>query len=88
MSTPISPPSLMGTSRLYKSTWIEFDADECAQPYSKPAPRKEPRKEFLPAKKNSTSMHNRFMLLNMDGEEEEEEVSTTIQAKTPIKVTA
>lgn len=34
-------------------------------------------------------MHNRFMLLNVDGEEEEEEeVSTTFHSKTPIKVTA
>lgn len=74
------------TLRTFKSTKIEWDVDECAQPYVKVPPAK-PRREALPAKKNSNSMPNRFHLLNLDGEDEDD-ISTAFQSKTSVGITA
>lgn len=90
MTLPISPPPLTGACRRYKSTKIDFDVDECAQPYPDRTQARLPKedgKESLLTKKNSNFMPNRFLLLNLDGEDEEE-VSSTFQAKTRIGATA
>lgn len=60
--------------------------DECAQPYEK-VPQSKPRKEAPPPKKNSTSMANRFHLLDL-GDEEEDEISTTFQSKKSVGIAA
>ena len=58
----------------YKGTKIEWDVDECAQPFVVPAPKA--RREAPPPKK--ASIANRFQLLNMDDEEDEDEVVTPV----------
>ncbi|KAK0748865.1 hypothetical protein B0T21DRAFT_380601 [Apiosordaria backusii] len=56
-------------NRKYKGRRIEFDVDECAQPYPAPAVLK--AKE-APQPKRQTSVTNRFQLLNVDDSEDEE----------------
>ncbi|KAK0637282.1 hypothetical protein B0T17DRAFT_485012, partial [Bombardia bombarda] len=71
-------------SRLkYKGTKIEWGVDECAQPYVLPPPRKE-----VPLPKKTTSAPaNRFHLLNID-DEEEDEIATTFQSKKSVGIAA
>ncbi|KAK4193589.1 hypothetical protein QBC35DRAFT_445930 [Podospora australis] len=72
-------------SRLrYKGRTIQFDADECAQPYPIPAATK--KKETFQPRKASNAGANRYQLLHDCGdeeaeEEEEDDVKTVFQSK-------
>jgi hypothetical protein len=73
-------------SRLrYKGKKINYDVDECAQPYPQPAPKV--RKEMAPPKKGVSAVHNRFQLLNLD-DGDEDEIVATFQAKNSVGITA
>lgn len=69
-------------SRLkYKGSKIDWDVDECAQPLAMVAPARtlldtQPVKKPTKATNN---MVNRFHLLNMDDEDEDEDISPTFQ---------
>ncbi|KAK1750670.1 hypothetical protein QBC47DRAFT_393206 [Echria macrotheca] len=54
----------------YKGTKIDWDVDECAQPYAMPSPRA--RKVAIPNRKAATAISNRFQLLNLEDDEEDE----------------
>ncbi|KAK3333803.1 hypothetical protein B0T19DRAFT_440531 [Cercophora scortea] len=69
----------------YKGTKIEWDVDECAQPYVLPQPRA--RREFAQQPKGPSVIRNRFDLLNIDGDEEDE-IAATFQSKKSIGVAA
>ena len=59
----------------YKGLRIDFCADECAQ--SLPVTQRSPlRTDLKPVQKKTSSMVNRFQMLNMDGTEEESDSST------------
>jgi hypothetical protein len=59
-------------SRLkYKGSKIEWAADECAQPLDRPQTRYVP-KENVPPKRGLNPMANRFQLLDLDEDEEED----------------
>ncbi|KAH6627630.1 hypothetical protein F5144DRAFT_279734 [Chaetomium tenue] len=74
-------------SRLrYKGKKINYDVDECAQPYPQPAPRA--RKEMAPPKKGFAAVHNRFQLLNLDDDDDEDEIAATFQTKNSVGITA
>jgi hypothetical protein len=62
--------------RKYKGTKIEWDIDECAQPYAPVAPK--PRRE-VPQTNRAPNGANRFQLLNIDGDEDEDELSSSFQ---------
>jgi len=72
----------------YKGTKIDWDVDECAQPYPK-QPAK-PRKEAPPPKKATSGPANRFQLLNIDGGDDEEldDLSATFQSKKTVGIAA
>lgn len=72
-------------TRRYKGKKINYDVDECAQPYPQPAPRL--RKETAPPKKAFAAVHNRFQLLNLD-DGEEDEIAATFQSKKSVGITA
>ncbi|KAK4153677.1 hypothetical protein C8A00DRAFT_33551 [Chaetomidium leptoderma] len=73
-------------SRLrYKGKKLNYDVDECAQPYPQPAPRV--RKEAAPAKKAFTAVPNRFHLLNLD-DSEEDDITAAFQSKNSVGITA
>ncbi|KAK4106761.1 hypothetical protein N658DRAFT_491388 [Parathielavia hyrcaniae] len=73
-------------SRLrYKGKKINYEVDECAQPYPQPALK--PRKEVTPPKKSLTAAPNRFHLLNLD-DGDEDEIAATFQAKNSVGITA
>ncbi|KAK0646128.1 hypothetical protein B0T16DRAFT_412697 [Cercophora newfieldiana] len=73
-------------SRLkYKGTKIEWDVDECAQPYAPVAPK--PRREVSQPKK-APAAANRFQLLNIDSDDDEDEITSTFQAKKSVGITA
>jgi hypothetical protein len=61
----------MMSRALYKGSKIDWNADECNQPYSQLP--KSPAKRLTVVKKVSNSATNRFQLLNLDDEEEEGE---------------
>lgn len=69
----------------YKGKKINYDVDECAQPYPPPAPKV--RKEMAPPKKGFSAVPNRFQLLNLD-DGEEDEIAATFQAKNSVGITA
>jgi hypothetical protein len=71
-------------TRRYKGKKINYDVDECAQPYPQPALK--PRKEAAPPKK-SFAVPNRFHLLNLD-DGEEDEIAATFQGKNSVGITA
>jgi hypothetical protein len=74
--------------RKYKGSKIEWDVDECAQPYPS-VPALKARKSPPAPKKAATTMANRFQLLNMDdGDEEDDEIATAFQAKKPVGIAA
>ncbi|KAK3357209.1 hypothetical protein B0T25DRAFT_566516 [Lasiosphaeria hispida] len=68
----------------YKGTKIEWDVDECAQPYA-PALAVKPRKE-APAPKKAP-ITNRFQLLNLD-DQSEDEIAAPFQPKKPLGIAA
>ncbi|KAL2146047.1 hypothetical protein VTI28DRAFT_5386 [Corynascus sepedonium] len=75
-------------SRLrYKGKKINFDVDECAQPYPQPALK--PRKEAAPPKpkKVFAAVPNRFQLLNLD-DGDDDEIAATFGAKHSVGITA
>ncbi|KAK0623263.1 hypothetical protein B0T14DRAFT_515738 [Immersiella caudata] len=72
-------------SRLkYKGTKIEWDVDECAQPYA-PVPPKPKREASQP--KKTPAAANRFQLLNID-DDDEDEITSTFHAKKSVGITA
>jgi len=72
----------------YKGTKIEWDVDECAQPYEvRPTPQAKLRKEKNPPKGKGTTVTNRFDLLNIDGDEEDD-IATTFQSKKSVGIVA
>ena len=73
------------SNRRYKGKKINYDVDECAQPYPQPALK--PRKEAAPPKKSFAAVPNRFHLLNLD-DGEEDEIAATFQAKKSVGITA
>ncbi|WYZ40285.1 hypothetical protein EsH8_IV_000626 [Colletotrichum jinshuiense] len=56
----------------YKGSKIEWDADECAQPLENTQTRRV-QPQGPPFKSSINPMANRFQLLNLDGNEEEED---------------
>ena len=68
----------------YKGTKIEWDVDECAQPYVLAPPK--PRRE-APQPKKAAAVANRFQLLNMDDNEEEDK-SSAFQSKKSVGIAA
>ncbi|KAK3313792.1 hypothetical protein B0H66DRAFT_361333 [Apodospora peruviana] len=72
----------------YKGTKIEWDIDECAQPYTTQQLAK-PRKEMPPPKKALSAATNRFQLLNIDDDDDkEDEISSTFQSKKSVGIAA
>ncbi|KAK3296263.1 uncharacterized protein B0H64DRAFT_397775 [Chaetomium fimeti] len=69
----------------YKGKKINYDVDECAQPYPQPAPKV--RKEMAPPKKGFSAVPNRFQLLNLD-DGDEDEIAAPFQAKNSVGITA
>ncbi|AEO69604.1 uncharacterized protein THITE_2146571 [Thermothielavioides terrestris NRRL 8126] len=73
-------------SRLrYKGKKINYDVDECAQPYPQPAPKV--RKETAPPKKPFSAVPNRFQLLNLD-DGEEDEIAPAFQSENLVDIAA
>jgi hypothetical protein len=71
----------------YRGMRIEWDIDECAQPYElQPIAQGKALREPL-TRKVSTNVSNRFQLLNMDGEEEDE-IAATFQSKKSAGIAA
>lgn len=73
--------------RKYKGSKIDWDVDECAQPFD-PVPIQQPRKENPTQKKNGKSMANRFHLLNLDGEDDDDDISSPFRPKEVVGITA
>ena len=71
-------------NRRYKGKKINYDVDECAQPYPLPPPKL--RKEAAP-KKTLAAVHNRFHLLNLD-DGEDDEIAAAFQSKKSVGITA
>lgn len=69
----------------YKGTKIEWDVDECAQPYAVAPPK--PRKEAVPARKVSAPVSNRFQLLNLE-DNDEDEITSTFRAERSVGIAA
>ncbi len=70
----------------YKGTKVDWDVDECVQPLA-PQPVVKPRKEITPPKKTATAPTNRFQLLVLD-EDEDDEISSAFQSKKSVGITA
>ncbi|ROT42776.1 hypothetical protein SODALDRAFT_319380 [Sodiomyces alkalinus F11] len=73
-------------SRLkYKGSKIEWDSDECAQPI--PAARPKPRTQPAPAKQGLNPLANRFQLLGLDDDsDDEDEDGVALGFRTPSSV--
>ncbi|KAK7737014.1 hypothetical protein SLS53_006770 [Cytospora paraplurivora] len=72
----------------YKGSRIDWDVDECAQPYEQPAQAR-PRKDNLAAKKaDAMTMANRFHLLNLEDDGDEDEMSPDFKAKKTVGIAA
>jgi hypothetical protein len=78
-------PAANTERRKYKGTKIEWDVDECAQPYAPVAPK--PKREVSQPKKVPAAT-NRFQLLNIDDDDDEDEITSTFQSKKSIGITA
>lgn len=64
----------------YRGTKIEYGSDECAQPYEVDQlskPQIPQRREAPPLRKGSSNLANRFEVLNIDGEESDDEGEIT-----------
>ncbi|KAL1880488.1 hypothetical protein VTK73DRAFT_5875 [Phialemonium thermophilum] len=70
----------------YKSTKIEWGADECAVPFEK-TPQPKLGKEIPPVKKGPNPKANRFHLLNLE-DDEEEDVPNGFQSTDSVGITA
>ncbi|KAK5653110.1 hypothetical protein OQA88_9209 [Cercophora sp. LCS_1] len=62
----------------YKGAKIEWDVDECAQPYPPPTPK--PRAQVSQPRRAPTSVTNRFQLLGLD-DDDEDEITATFRAE-------
>ncbi|KAL8338477.1 hypothetical protein RB601_006359 [Gaeumannomyces tritici] len=71
----------------FKGSKIDWDVDECAQPLDRARPPK-PRKETPPAKKPASAITNRFHLLNMDDDEDDDAAPSFAQAKEAVGIIA
>ncbi|KLU89037.1 hypothetical protein MAPG_08015 [Magnaporthiopsis poae ATCC 64411] len=71
----------------FKGSKIDWDVDECAQPLDRARPPK-PRKETPPVKKPASAIANRFQLLNMDDDEDEDVTPSFAQAKEAVGIIA
>ncbi|KAL8400241.1 hypothetical protein RB594_000575 [Gaeumannomyces avenae] len=71
----------------FKGSKIDWDVDECAQPLDRARPPK-PRKETPPAKKPASAITNRFHLLNMDDDEDDDAAPSFAQAKGAVGIIA
>ncbi|KAL8371426.1 hypothetical protein RB595_001297 [Gaeumannomyces hyphopodioides] len=71
----------------FKGSKIDWDVDECAQPLDRARPPK-PRKETPPAKKSASAIANRFHLLNMDDDEDDDVAPSFAQAKEAVGIIA
>lgn len=89
--SPVSDPSVAvclqhfeadTCNRRYKGKKINYDVDECAQPYPQPAPKL--RKEAAPPRKFA-AVPNRFHLLNID-DGEEDEIASAFQSKKAVGI--
>lgn len=71
----------------YKGSKIDWDTDECCQSLERP-PNVKSRKDHISTKKsNSNPMANRFHLLNLD-DEGDDEVSPAFGSKKTIGIAA
>ncbi|TPX08966.1 uncharacterized protein E0L32_009545 [Thyridium curvatum] len=78
----------MMSRALYKGSKIEWDVDECAQPYD-PEPVLKPRRNSQPRKAAANPMLNRFQLLNLDDGDEEDDIAASLQqSKKVVDITA
>ncbi|TVY32259.1 Negative regulator of differentiation [Lachnellula subtilissima] len=68
----------------YKGSKIEWDSDECAAPLERP---QQFRQETAAPKKKDAPVMNRFQLLNMDGDDEDDEQDTSLLSF-PTTITA
>ncbi|ROW12113.1 hypothetical protein VMCG_00378 [Cytospora schulzeri] len=72
----------------YKGCKIDWDSDECAQPFEQLTQAKS-RKDNPPAKKtNGKTMANRFHLLNLEDDGDEDEISPEFSAKKTVGIAA
>ncbi|ROV98257.1 hypothetical protein VSDG_04395 [Cytospora chrysosperma] len=72
----------------YKGCKIDWDLDECAQPFERPT-RVKHRKDTPPARKtNGKSVANRFHLLNLEDDGDEAEMSLDFSAKKTVGIAA
>lgn len=76
-------------NRKYKGTKIEWDVDECAQPYTVQQTSR-PRKEIPGPKKPIATARNRFQLLDIDDDDEkDEEIAVNFGSKkSPVGIAA
>lgn len=82
--------SLTRAGSKYKGCKIDWDVDECAQPFERLTQAK-PRKDNPLAKKSTEkTMANRFHLLNLedDGDGDEDEISPGFSAKKTVGIAA
>lgn len=66
---------------MYKGSRIEWEVDECAQPYAAEHPVK--TRDNPPSKVSKTPA-NRFQLLNMDDVDEEDDIAAVFQKSKKI----
>lgn len=59
----------------YKGSKIEWDNDECAAPIERP---QQYRQDNVAPKKKDAPLKNRFQLLNMDDDEEDDDHDTSV----------
>jgi len=75
--------------RKYRGAKIEYGPDECAQPYEldQQIRLQVPRREAPPPRKSS-NLSNRFQLLNVDGEDsqDEDEVAAPFPANNGVGI--
>ncbi|KAH8895088.1 hypothetical protein GQ53DRAFT_642540 [Thozetella sp. PMI_491] len=81
----ISARSCMMSRLKYKTTRIEWDKDECGQSYERFVPFR-PRAEPVTQHKSS-ALSNRFGILSVN-DEEEDEISRIFQSKKPVGIVA
>lgn len=74
--------------RKYKHSKIDWDVDECCQPLERPPPAK-PHKEHRSTRSSiRTAMTNRFHLLNLEDNNEEDGLSPTFSPTKTVGIAA
>lgn len=79
---------LQNVYRKYKHQKIDWDADECCQPFEVPAPSKMRKDSGNPKKSSGNGMANRFHLLNLDEDEDEDDMAPAFGATKAMGITA